>query len=112
MLLQVRIVLNWDFRLYPVGRKAKSFLDSLRLEPIVDAGSMNQGLFEFAPALGDVVTARKKLNYLSAYLQTCGRHPEVYHRFLEHFRGREYLVREASKFAIKDLEDIKSGEVM
>ncbi len=102
--VQVRVVLNWDFRKRPIGRRAKAFLDAISVEPIVDAKNVSPALFEFAPGnakfmtlvvmqlicrsalyipfaclvLGEVLTLRKKLNYMRAYLQTCGRHPEVY----------------------------------
>ncbi len=76
--IPVKVVLNWDFRRLPVGHKAKAFLEAICSEPIVDAKNISPSLFEFAPELDDVLTLRKKLNYMSAYLQTCGRHPKVF----------------------------------
>ncbi len=70
-LIPTKVMYNWDFRQFKVCHKAKLFLSSVNLEPIIDVKSFNAELFEFAPSLTEIFDLRRQLRYMNAYLSTC-----------------------------------------
>ncbi len=47
--LQVKVVFNWDLRPLKVCRKAKMFMESISIEPIIDAKNLTKEMFKFSP---------------------------------------------------------------
>ena len=61
--------------------------------------------------LDTVLTLRKRLHYLSAYLETCGRARSVRESVARALYPRDYLATDANMFSVRDLQEIKSGQV-
>ena len=58
-----------------------------------------------------VLTLRKRLHYLSAYLETCGRARSVRESVARALYPRDYLATDANMFSVRDLQEVKSGQV-
>lgn len=106
--IPAKVVFGWDFTRFQVCDKAKSFLDAIYIEPIVDIKSFHASLFALAPDVTEVVTLRKKLHYMNIYLTTC-REQGPKERLKRLLLGRGYLHDQTEMYSIKDLEEIHAG---
>ena len=108
--IPAKIMYNWDFRTFRVCHKAKLFLSSVSIEPIIDVKSFNSELHSLAPHLQEVFDLRRKLRYADAYLSTCKNGTSAdktqFHKMLW---PRSYLYEDIDMYAIRDLEEIHWG---
>ena len=108
--IPAKIMYNWDFRTFRVCHKAKLFLSSVNIEPIIDVKSFNAELHNLAPDLQEVFDLRRKLRYVDAYLSTCKNGTSAdktqFHKMLW---PRSYLYEDIDMYAIRDLEEIHWG---
>ena len=110
--IPAKIMYNWDFRAYKVCHKAKIFLSSVGIEPIIDVKSFNSELHYLAPNLQEIFDLRRKLRYMNAYLSTCKNgNSQEKHQFDKMLWPRTYLYEDVDVYAIRDLEEIHSGKL-
>uniref|UniRef100_A0A0K2T8D6 RUN domain-containing protein n=1 Tax=Lepeophtheirus salmonis TaxID=72036 RepID=A0A0K2T8D6_LEPSM len=108
-LIPYKVVFNWDFTKYPVSKKAKIFLDAIKLEPIINVQSFNCGLFAYSSDLDALFTLRKKVNYQYQYLKVCTQNPNAYLHLEKVVENRPYLVHDVDTYSLTDLEQTFSG---
>ena len=111
--IPTKIVHAWDLRPFGVCDKAKRFLDTIRLEPIINIKSFHTSMFNaFASCpVAPVLTLRKKLHYMHVYLLTC-RNPEPLEGLRVLLGDREYLHANVDMYSVRDLEEIASGKLL
>ena len=111
--IPAKIMYNWDFRVFKVCHKAKLFLSSVSIEPIIDIKSFNSELHYLAPDLQEIFDLRRKLRYMNAYLSTCKNgNSQEKNQFDKMLWPRTYLYEDVDVYAIRDLEEIHSGKLM
>lgn len=66
-----RILLNWDFGLYPVCKQAYDYIEDLKDEAIFDVQDINSQLYTEIDEFGQVKALRTQLFYIAMYLKTC-----------------------------------------
>ena len=111
--IPAKIMYNWDFRVFKVCHKAKLFLSSVSIEPIIDIKSFNSELHYLAPNLQEIFDLRRKLRYMNAYLSTCKNgNSQEKNQFDKMLWPRTYLYQDVDVYAIRDLEEIHSGKLM
>ncbi|KAI4326719.1 hypothetical protein MLD38_032003 [Melastoma candidum] len=104
VVLPARVLHFWDFTEYPVCQLSKSYLDSIRNQPMLCVSAVNPFLLTRVPALLHVTTLRKKIGSMLL----CIRCP---------FRGsvnrglgsRKYLLEVNDFFSLRDLIDLSKG---
>lgn len=69
--IPARILLNWDFGLYPVCKQAHDFLEDLKDEPIFDVQEINPIVYREIDECKLVKSLRSQLFYIGMYLKTC-----------------------------------------
>ncbi len=114
VVIPAKVMYNWDFTPFPVCHKAKLFLDSVNVEPVINVKSFNAELLNFAPNLNEVFDLRKQLKFMNAYLFTCqdGNNNRIKQSFHKMLWPRLYLFEDVDMCSIKDLEDINSGRLV
>lgn len=113
VVIPAKVMYNWDFRQFRVCHKAKLFLDSVNIEPIIDVKSFNADLYDFAPSLREVFDLRKQLRYMDAYLITCAdSKSKAKATFDKMVWPRDYLHCRIDMYSVRDLEEINSGKLI
>ncbi|KAF4522537.1 hypothetical protein B566_EDAN009985 [Ephemera danica] len=102
-----RVLLNWDFRKYPVSRKAAEFLTEIHAQPLLDVSKINIGLYSCCDDMAQLQNLRIQLNLLRAYLFTC-REP-VIAELQKKVWPHEYLYEHVHLYSVNDLQQIPSG---
>ncbi|GMH23408.1 hypothetical protein Nepgr_025251 [Nepenthes gracilis] len=102
--LPARVLHHWDFTEHPVSQLAKSYLDSIIDQPMLCVSAVNPLLFSKVPALLSVVSIRKKIGAMLAYVQ-CPFRRSLYRGL----RSRRYLLESNDFFALRDLIDLSKG---
>ena len=111
--IPTKIVHAWDLRPFKVCDKAKRFLDTIRLEPIIDIKTFHTSVFnQFSSCpVAPVLTLRKKLHYMHIYLLTC-RNQEPLEGLRVLLGDREYLHGNVDMYSVRDLEEIGNGKLL
>ena len=111
--IPTKIVHAWDMRPFRVCDKAKRFLDTVRLEPIINIKSFHKSIFnQFSSCpVAPVLTLRKKLHYMHIYLLTC-RDQEPLEGLRVLLGDREYLHGSVDMYSVRDLEEIGNGKLL
>lgn len=111
--IPTKIVHAWDLRPFRVCDKAKQFLDTIRVEPIIDIKSFHKSIFnQFSSCpVAPVLTLRKKLHYMHVYLLTC-RDQEPLEGLRVLLGDREYLHGSVDMYSVRDLEEIGNGKLL
>ncbi|XP_047341200.1 uncharacterized protein LOC124944895 [Impatiens glandulifera] len=102
--LPARVLHNWDFSQYPVSQLAKSYLDSIRDQPMLCVSAVNPFLFSKVPALHQVTGMRKKIGAMIPYVN-CQFRESIFKRL----GSRKYLLESNDFFALRDLIDLSKG---
>ena len=111
--IPTKIVHGWDLRPFKVCDKAKRFLDTIRLEPIINIKSFHTSVlnqFSSCP-VAPVLTLRQKLHYMHIYLLTC-RNQEPLEGLRVLLGDREYLHGSVDMYSVRDLEEIGNGKLL
>ena len=107
-----RLLYNWDAKPYPVARTSLRFLTAVSGQPIINLGTFNPHLVDFAPVIDLAARKRQKLVYLIAYISACARAGDTEQKIGELLRGRAHLYADSHWYAIGDLEELHRGELM
>ncbi|GMJ06695.1 SORTING NEXIN 5 [Hibiscus trionum] len=102
--LPARVLHHWDFTRYPVSQLAKSYLDSIRDQPMLCVSAVNPFLFPKVPALNHVMGIRKKIGKMLPYV-----HCPFRMSINKGLGSRRYLLESNDFFALRDLIDLSKG---
>ncbi|KAK8599661.1 hypothetical protein V6N13_077573 [Hibiscus sabdariffa] len=102
--LPARVLHHWDFTEYPVSQLAKSYLDSIRDQPMLCVSAVNPFLFSKVPALNHVMRIRKKIGKMLPYV-----HCPFRMSINKGLGSRRYLLESNDFFALRDLIDLSKG---
>ncbi|KAE8726200.1 Phox domain-containing protein [Hibiscus syriacus] len=102
--LPARALHHWDFTRYPVSQLAKSYLDSIRDQPMLCVSAVNPFLFSKVPALNHVMGIRKKIGKMLPYV-----HCPFRMSINKGLGSRRYLLECNDFFALRDLIDLSKG---
>lgn len=118
--IPAKVVLNWDFKQYPVSNKVADFLMGLWKDPLIELpAKIKADLCEFSKEFAGVCRQRRRLKFMLAYLTTCAgtkvsnRRSCNPGRIFERIVGerRKYLFECEELISMADFEDIKSGRM-
>lgn len=88
-LIPAKVIFNWDFRKYPVSKKAAAFLTTYQYQPFIDlkvfqviymiylftnaflVQLLNSTIYEHVEEMAALQSLRIQLNFIRAYLFTC-----------------------------------------
>ncbi|KAK8657051.1 hypothetical protein V6N13_035314 [Hibiscus sabdariffa] len=102
--LPARVLHHWDFTRYPVSQLAKSYLDSIRDQPMLCVSAVNPFLFSKLPALNHVMGIRKKIGKMLPYV-----HCPFRMSINKGLGSRRHLLESNDFFALRDLIDLSKG---
>ncbi|XP_031091957.1 uncharacterized protein LOC115996721 isoform X2 [Ipomoea triloba] len=102
--LPARVLHCWDFNHYSVSQLAKSYLESIRDQPMLCVSAVNPVLFSKVPALQHVTNIRKRIGAMLPFVR-CSFRGSIY----KGVGSRRYLLESSDFFALRDLIDLSKG---
>lgn len=114
LVIPSRLLYNWDAKRYSVARTSFKFLQLARTLPIIKLREFNPKIKDFVPSIDTIMTQRKKLHYMHAYLTACSRAEELdlVDRLLILLAGRDYICTGTEMFSVLDIEEVHSGQML
>ena len=76
-LIPSRIVLNWDFKKYPVACVCMDYLNSIADQPIICLSAVNPLIMERNESLKQLRLYRLRLSFMYDYIKVCKQCNEV-----------------------------------
>ncbi|XP_035216116.1 pleckstrin homology domain-containing family M member 1-like [Stegodyphus dumicola] len=105
--IPARIVHNWDFKQYPVSKRAKGLLSRIVKNPMLDIKILNPVIYTAVEEMAQVQLLRTQLTFLRSYIFTCK--GSVAEDLRMRLWPREYLYEHVHLYSISDLLEIPSG---
>ncbi|CAK1548382.1 unnamed protein product [Leptosia nina] len=109
-IIPARVIHNWDFKRYPVSKKAALFLLEFQHQPWIDMKKINPKIYAGVSDMANLQELRIQLNFLRAYIFTC-REP-VIEELQKRVWPREYLYDHVHLYTISDLAQIPNGSLV
>ncbi|XP_048870395.1 pleckstrin homology domain-containing family M member 1 isoform X2 [Brienomyrus brachyistius] len=103
-----RMVHNWDLAVREVSCPALRLLATVSLEPLLDLGVLNPGLYVHAEPMARAHSLRQRLRLLGDYLLTC--RSDVIKRIHPKLEERNYLLETSQLYSVTDLRQIADGQ--
>nr|XP_042904377.1 pleckstrin homology domain-containing family M member 1 isoform X2 [Parasteatoda tepidariorum] len=102
-----RMIHNWDFKQYPVSKRAKVFLSRIVKDPMLDIKELNPVIYTAVEEMAQMQLLRTQLTFLRSYIFTCKQ--SIAEDLRMQLWPREYLYEHVHLYAIDDILDIQSG---
>lgn len=109
-IIPARVIHNWDFKRYPVSKKAALFLLEFQHHPWIDMKKLNPKIYCGVSDMAHLQDLRIQLNFLRAYIFTC-REP-VIEDLQKRIWPREHLYEHVHLYTISDLAQIPNGSLV
>ncbi|XP_047515183.1 uncharacterized protein LOC125056214 [Pieris napi] len=109
-IIPARVIHNWDFKRYPVSKRAALFLLEFQHQPWIDMKKLNPKIYVGVSDMANLQELRVQLNFLRAYIFTC-REP-VIEELQKRVWPREYLYDHVHLYTISDLAQIPNGSLV
>lgn len=109
-IIPARVVHNWDFKRYPVSKKAALFLLEFQHHAWIDMKKLNPKIYNGVSDMAQLQELRVQLNFLRAYIFTC-REP-VIEELQKRVWPREYLYDHVHLYTMSDLAQIPNGSLV
>lgn len=105
--IPARIIHNWDFKPYPISKKALNFIEENKNNQTIDFKILNPFIYGVVEEMAHLQQLRNQLNFLRAYLYTC-REP-IIEELQKLMMPREYMYEHIHQYSISDLSEIQNG---
>ncbi|GFS58704.1 pleckstrin homology domain-containing family M member 3 [Nephila pilipes] len=105
--IPARIVHNWDFKQYPVSKRAKIFIARIDKDPLLDIKVLNPAMYTAIEEMAQMQLLRTQLTFLRSYIFTCKE--SIAEDLRKRLWPREYLYEHVHLYSITDMLEIASG---
>ncbi|GFU28059.1 pleckstrin homology domain-containing family M member 3 [Trichonephila clavipes] len=105
--IPARIVHNWDFKQYPVSKRAKIFISRIDKDPLLDIKVLNPAMYTAIEEMAQIQLLRTQLTFLRSYIFTCKE--SIAEELRKRLWPREYLYEHVHLYSISDMLEIASG---
>ena len=99
--IPARIIFCWDFKRYPVSKRAEKFFFEFQYQPLIDMKKVNPDIYTHVDVMFELQNYRVQLNFIRAYLFTCS--PEIFDQFQKVRSNKDYLYDHIHQYSINDL---------
>jgi len=108
--IPARVMLNWDFKKYPVSKKNKKLLDATESDPLLDVKVSSPLLYSVVAELALCLDLRTQLFFLHAYIFTC--QESIALELRKMVWPREHLFEHVHLYSINDMSQVMSGSLV
>lgn len=109
-MIPARVVLNWEFTLYPVSVQSSEILAGLLRRPIMNITAWNSLLFKHVPELYELQQVRTKFQNMKGFFLTC--RLAKTEPFFPDFIDRHHYLDSIQLYTLLDLIDLHEGTLL